>query len=304
MGRGCSEAFCARRCLMAVLAARRRCAAAHRLQSARAADKKKEPADKIVISGASGGLAGETIDALLGARRARREAHSRHAHAGEVVFICGTRRRSACRRFHQAGVVARRVCGRPAAAVDQHERRRSRRSAYGCNQCRAPRRHQAHRLHLVDQRDLETIRLPSRAIIIATEDALRKSGVPYTILRNQLLRGWARRARREGHCCRRDRHEFRARQMGAGRAQGLRGGCSGGAHAARARRQDLRHHRAGSDQRAGFRADAHGSHGQVGACGGCDDDAVRCRCSCKTGVPEPLARTWPPVSAWRRAGIP
>ena len=176
--------LCARRCLMAVLVLAAGALLAP-VQSARAADKKEEPTDRIVISGASGGLAGETISELL----------SRGVPFTRLILVTRTPEKLAS--FTERGAEVR--------AGDFSKPETLTEAFAGGRQ-----------LLLISTNGADRVTLHTAAISAArragikhivytsyvnatednpaavardhrlTEEALRRSGVPYTILRNQL----------------------------------------------------------------------------------------------------------------------
>jgi NAD(P)H dehydrogenase (quinone) len=175
--------FSARRCFMLVLVLAIGAAFAP-LPSAAAADPKNEPADKIVISGGSGGLAGETIDALLG----------RGVPIEKLILV--TRTPEKLSSFAERGAEVRvgdfsKPESLPAAfaggrqllliSTSGGDRAAQHSAAIG-----AARR--AGIKHIVYTSWINAISDNPAAVTrdhIATEETLRKSGVPYTILRNQ-----------------------------------------------------------------------------------------------------------------------
>ncbi len=88
--------------------------------------------------------------------------------------------------FTKPETLDRAFAGGRDAAPDQHQRWRSRGPALG-RHLRGPQGgHPAHRLHLVHQSDRQTIPSAVARDHRLTEEALDRSGVPYTVLRNQL----------------------------------------------------------------------------------------------------------------------
>lgn len=153
-------------------------------QSVRAADSNNEAADKIVISGASGGLAGETIDALLGRGVApeklilvtRTPARlSSLAERGADVRIGDFTNPDSLPVAFAGGRQLLLISSSGADRVAQH--------TAAINAAR-----RAGIKHIVYTSWINAVSDNPAAVTrdhIATEDALRKSGVPYTILRNQ-----------------------------------------------------------------------------------------------------------------------
>jgi NAD(P)H dehydrogenase (quinone) len=152
--------------------------------AASAAEKNDEAADKIVISGASGGLAGETLDALMG----------RGVPVEKLILV--TRTPEKLSSFAERGADVR--AGDftkpellPAAfaggkqllliSVNGGDRLAQHTAAIG-----AARR--AGIKHIVYTSWINAVQDNPAAVTrdhIATEEAVRKSGIPYTILRNQ-----------------------------------------------------------------------------------------------------------------------
>jgi NAD(P)H dehydrogenase (quinone) len=179
-----SFVFFSRRCFVVVLMLAVGAALAP-VQSAHPADNKDSAADKIVISGASGGLAGETIDALLG----------RGVSPDKLILVTRTPEKLSALQERGAEVRAgdfNKPDSLPAAfaggrvlflistngggdRVAQHSAAISAARRAGIK-------------HIVYTSWINAVE-GNPAVVTkdhrATEDVLRKSGVPYTILRNQ-----------------------------------------------------------------------------------------------------------------------
>jgi NAD(P)H dehydrogenase (quinone) len=154
------------------------------LRSAHSAEKDDAAADKIVISGASGGLAGETIDALLG----------RGVPLERLILV--TRTPAKLSSLAERGADVRIgdfskpdslpvafAGGRQLLLISTSGGDRVAQHAAAISAAR-----RAGIKHIVYTSWINAVDGNPAAVTrdhIATEDALRKSGVPYTILRNQ-----------------------------------------------------------------------------------------------------------------------
>jgi NAD(P)H dehydrogenase (quinone) len=156
------------------------------LRSAHAASKKNEAADKIVISGASGGLAGETIDALL----------ERGVSVDKLILVTRTPEKLASLATRGATVRTgdfNKPDTLPAAFAGGRQLllistsgggdRVAQHTAAISAARRAGIRHIVYTSWINPVDDNPAVVTHDHAM---TEDALKKSGVAYTILRNQL----------------------------------------------------------------------------------------------------------------------
>lgn len=176
--------FFSRRCFMVVLMLAVGAALAP-VRSAHPAEKKDSAADKIVISGASGGLAGETIEALLGrgvspdklilVTRTPEKLSSLQERGAEVRVGDFNKPDSLPAAFTGGRVLFLISTNGGGDRVAQHTAAISAARRAGIK-------------HIVYTSWINAVE-GNPAVVSkdhrATEDALRKSGVPYTILRNQ-----------------------------------------------------------------------------------------------------------------------